>query len=164
MGNFTYLSQFVVKTHCLFLPYLFSLLYWNRMVYAFISYPILSHLQAFNHFVSVFWNVLLPQLCMWKCCLEKTISNVTFPMKSFLITSLCSQVQTLQFLLPCISIALCSLFTTFSYAFGFCLLLLQILNSFCFNHLDNHLSSEVKHSALHQIKTWILNWIVYITS
>lgn len=27
MGNFTYLSQFVVKTHCLFLPYLLSLLY-----------------------------------------------------------------------------------------------------------------------------------------
>lgn len=37
MGNFTYFSQIVVKTHWLFLPYSFSLLCWDCMVYATIT-------------------------------------------------------------------------------------------------------------------------------
>lgn len=52
MGNFTYLSQAVVKTHCLFLPYSFTFLYWNLMVLISTLYPILSNLQAFNQSLS----------------------------------------------------------------------------------------------------------------
>lgn len=61
MGNF-YIFAVVCSEDTLpiFTLLIFSLLYWNRMVYAFISYLILSHLRAFNHFVSGFWTSSCP--------------------------------------------------------------------------------------------------------